>query len=96
MIKTVQYGQSLMDIAIQYFGSAASLFELANANNLPMDADVQPGQSIIIPDDYPASAILVFADYMRESKKVVVSGLSPAAVEILITNDGDSLEGITV
>jgi len=96
MIKTVQYGQTLLDLAIQNFGSAASLMDLAAANNLPIDAELQPGDTVIIPDEYPDSAIPVFADYMKASNKIVVSGQSPAAVEIIITNDGESLEGLTV
>lgn len=95
MIKKIQYGQTLMDLAIQQFGSAASLVELAAANNLPIDADIQPGQNIIIPDDMPVNAIPVFADYINQSGKVIISGESPAAVQLIITNDGESLEGLT-
>jgi hypothetical protein len=94
MIKRVQYGQNLMDVAIQQYGSAASLVELAAANNLPIDADLQPGAELTIPDTYPASAIPVFADYLKQNNQVVVSAESPAALEILITNDGESLDGI--
>lgn len=95
MIKVVQYGQTLLDIAIQLFGSAASLCELAAANGLPISADVQPGQSIIIPDTMPENAIPVFADYIKSSGKVVVSGEAPTAIELIITNNGEILEGLT-
>lgn len=96
MIKLVQYGQTLMDIAIQHFGSAASLVDLAAANGLHISADVQPGQNIIIPDVMPASAIPVFSDYIKNSGKVVLSGDAPIAVELIITNDGASLGGLIV
>jgi len=96
MIKKAQYGQNLMDIAIQQFGSAASLIELAAANNLPIDADLQPGETVIIPDTHPANAIPVFADYLIQNNQIVVSGESPADLEILITNEGESLAGILI
>lgn len=96
MIVKVQHGQSLTDIAVQRYGSAAALVELAADNNLPLDAALQPGQSLTIRDTMPEAGIAVFADYLSSNQTVVVSGDNPGALEYLITNDGESLEGIII
>ena len=94
MIIQVQHGQNLIDVAIQHYGSAASLVELAQANNLALDADLQPGQTLSLPES--ETAIAVFADYLKESGKKVISGETPGTIEILITNDGESLDGLQI
>jgi hypothetical protein len=91
MIIIVKYGQSLMDLAVQMYGSASALVELANDNDLAIDADVQPGQQLIVRDAYPDSAISIFADYIKENSIVVVSGDQVDALEILVTHDEDPI-----
>jgi LysM repeat protein len=49
MIITVLNNQSLLDIAIQYRGTAAAAFEIAAANNLSLTDDLKPGQVLVIP-----------------------------------------------
>lgn len=41
---TVLSGQSLVDIAIQVYGSAEGVFLLAEENNLEVTAELKPGQ----------------------------------------------------
>lgn len=46
----VKYKQSLLDIAIQQFGSIAEAFDLAVANNLSVTDIIVPGTVITIPE----------------------------------------------
>lgn len=46
---TVLPAQTLPDIAIQYLGSAAGWAEIAELNNLPLDADLEAGQTLRLP-----------------------------------------------
>ncbi|MBD3748935.1 MAG: hypothetical protein IE931_05520 [Sphingobacteriales bacterium] len=77
-------GQNLMDVCVQVYGTPAALFDFANANGLAMDADILPGQIL----NNPASeqAIKVYADYIAESGKLVISGGQPSAIDLLSTN----------
>lgn len=92
MMVKVQYGQTLMDLAIQFYGNASALVELANDNRLALDAEVAPGTELIIREVYPDSATPIFADYLKSIGEVVVSGqadLQP--VELLSTNDDEAI-----
>lgn len=91
MIIAAKYGQSLMDLAIQLYGSASALVDLANDNGLALDAEVQPGQELIVRADYPDSAVGLFADYISENNIVVVSGDQVNALEVLVTHDDNPI-----
>ena len=43
-------GQSLLDIAVQWAGTAEAAIAIANANLITMADDLQVGQILIIPD----------------------------------------------
>lgn len=92
MIITVQSGQTLMDIAVQHYGSANALIELASDNGLLLSDEVQPGQTLKIRDVLPDNAVSIFADYIAESNIVVVSKQAETNFDVLGTNDD---EGIT-
>lgn len=42
-------GQSLVDIAVEQYGFLSGLFELAQANDLSMEADLPAGLSLVVP-----------------------------------------------
>lgn len=91
MIVKVLYGQSLMDVAIQMYGSAGALMQLAQDNGLALDADVFAGDELFIQDTYPETAISVFADYLTSNNIKVVSGQGGDSdlIEVLSTNDDE-------
>lgn len=47
----VSVGQTIMDIAVQRYGSAAAAVDIAKANGLSIADSLTPGTSIICPDD---------------------------------------------
>ena len=47
---TVLHNQSLLDIAIQWTGSVANVFLIAQANGLAVSDEITPGDELIIPD----------------------------------------------
>jgi len=49
MTHTVLQNQTLLDIAVQNYGNAECVYELAQANNLPLDAELQVGQILVLP-----------------------------------------------
>jgi hypothetical protein len=58
---TIKDQQSLFDIALQEYGSAASAFDIALANGLSVTAFLAPGESLDVPNDAPTnSAVLVY------------------------------------
>jgi len=85
--------QNLIDIAVQYYGSAASVIDLCIDNSLELDTDIQPGDWLQIQDTYPDSADGDVADYISGNNIVVVSMSELAVVEddgdYLIDNDGN-------
>lgn len=101
MITIVQYNQSLMDLAVQKYGNASGVVALANDNGLAIDADVFAGDKLIIRDELPEVATVVFAEYIGNAGIVVVSGqggeselievLSPDDDEIFTDNDDNGL-----
>jgi len=80
--------QTIMDIAIQYYGSAASLSDLCNDNGWDYDQDLQAGDAILIQDTYPASADGDVADYLQGNNVVVISLGEQNNSVALGTNDG--------
>ncbi len=58
---TVQVHQSLMDIAIQYCGSAEAVFALAVLNGLSITDDLVAGQVLLLPIEYNVAIAQIFA-----------------------------------
>jgi len=87
----VQYGQSLMDIAVQQYGSAGALWDLAADNGHALDADVFAGDELVIRDSYPDTAIPIYADYLTGNSIKIVShqGGNLEHIEVLSTNDNE-------
>lgn len=46
----VHSGQSVFDIAIQHCGSVDAAYDVAVLNSLPLDAELLPGQTLLIPE----------------------------------------------
>ena len=88
---TVQYGQTLMDIAIERYGSASSLIELANDNGLSPSDEITAGTQLLIRDAKPDSAITLFSDYLNQNGIVVMSRQTAEETSVLATNDDDLL-----
>ncbi|WP_443937096.1 LysM peptidoglycan-binding domain-containing protein [Pedobacter sp. MW01-1-1] len=91
MIITVQSGQTLMDIAVQYYGSANGLIELTQDNGLTLSDEVFPGQSLTIRETIPTNSVGLFADYLAETKTVIVSNQAETNFEVLATNDEEGI-----
>lgn len=50
----VEQGQCLMDVAVQYCGSATAIFEIAELNGIEITALLNAGDEVIIPAAYQA------------------------------------------
>jgi hypothetical protein len=85
----VQGRQNIIDIAVQYYGTAASVIDLCQDNNLELDADLVPGSFLQIQDTYPDSANPDVADYIQGNNIVVVSLDELNEGDVLGTNDGN-------
>jgi len=81
---TVKNNQCLPDIALQAFGSAESVFDIAEANNISITEDLNAGQILKI----PASSAFV---QRRVAEYYAVNGIIPATA---ITNENQIAEGI--
>lgn len=46
----IRNNQSLLDVAVQYRGTAEAAFEIALANNISITDDLTTGQELIIPN----------------------------------------------
>lgn len=64
MKTVVQAGQTLLDIAIQEYGTIEAAFMLAKANNLSITDTLQAGQSVDIPEKVYDSEL---ADYCQRN-----------------------------
>lgn len=49
MVIQVQHNQSLIDIAVQEYGSALAVFDLGFANGISITDNLTPGQKITLP-----------------------------------------------
>jgi len=94
---TVKDRQTLVDIAVQQYGSAASMIELCLDNSLEFDADLSPGSVLQIRDVVPNSGTEAVANYIRDNN-IVILGISDDTIidvlgtnneEFIITNDND-------
>lgn len=90
---TVHHGQSLMDIAIQYYGSASALFFLAADNNISLSEDILPNTQLLIRTEVPENGIAIFADFFTENDITVVSGQGGLIqnIEVLATNNNEPI-----
>jgi hypothetical protein len=52
--------QTLLDIAVQYCGSAEAVFELARLNRLSITDDLIAGQELLLPSAYNDKVVKVF------------------------------------
>lgn len=50
MTVTVESGQSLIDIAVQAYGTANTLANICEANNLEFDAVLRAGKVLVLPE----------------------------------------------
>lgn len=91
MIIIVESGQTLMDLAIQYYGNPSAILELANDNNLSISDEVQAGTPLLVRDTKPETAISLFSDYLNENGTVVVSKQADTSQSVLGTNDDEIL-----
>lgn len=82
----VEFGQSLVDIAVQEFGTADGLSVICELNNLEFDDDLDSGQILILPDRDPDNDI---QQYFNGQGTMVNSHLEPLDVTVLSTNDDE-------
>ena len=64
MKTVVQAGQTLLDIAVQEYGTIEAVFMLAKANDMSITDSLQAGQQIEIPEKVYNSEL---ADYCRRN-----------------------------
>lgn len=84
--------QSIIDIAVQYYGSAASVIDLCIDNDLELDSELEPGQWLQLQDAYPESADNDTADYIQGSN-IVVTGvpvISGDGSDVLLIDNEDN------
>jgi hypothetical protein len=81
--------QNIIDLATQYYGSAAGVIDLCKDNGWELDHDVQPGDQVLLQDTYPESADADVADYLQGIGVVVVSISEQGAVAALGTNNNE-------
>jgi hypothetical protein len=80
--------QNIIDIAVQYYGTAAAVIDLCQDNNLELDSALTPGMLLLVQDTYPASADPDVADYIAGNDIMVVSMSEDDSGDVLGTNDG--------
>jgi hypothetical protein len=86
----VHYGQTLIDIAIQEYGSLAAVFQLAKDNGLEVDADLVPGTVLMI-NDTPTYSDPDLVNYFKRNGIKINQGQLNLDIEILSTNDNEPL-----
>ncbi len=59
---TVRVHQTLVDISVQYCGSAEAVFELARINGLSVTDELVAGQELILPEQYNVAVARTFAE----------------------------------
>ena len=71
----VLHNQTIIDIAIQYFGTAEAAFDIALMNQLSITDDIEPGQILHVPNlDYGSTEIV---KYFLANKKQPATALMP-------------------
>lgn len=84
----VEAGQSLIDVAIQEFGTADALSAICGLNNLEFDEDIYPGQSLLLPDVDPDNDIQT---YFKNNNIQVNAHLDEGDIEVLAVDDEEVL-----
>ncbi len=75
---TVLNNQSLLDIALQEYGTATAVLALALGNKLEVTDRLEPGQILVLPSDAPVDRDMVA--YYR-SRKIRPSTAQPMMAE---------------
>ena len=92
MIKVlVEAGQTIMDVAIQEYGSAAGFVTLCQDNNLEFDDELDPGNAVLIRSDLPNTADVNIVDLYRLRGIQVNTGGDQPAPEVLLQQNGDPI-----
>jgi hypothetical protein len=81
---TISAGQSLVDVAIQEYGSLEALFDLADANDLAITDVLTPGRVLVVPNS--AATVPALVDYFRQRGLRVNTG-APVPPLILLRRD---------
>jgi hypothetical protein len=68
---TVLPGQNLIDIAMQYYGSAEAVVELCIDNQLDIGTAIQPGLVLVVNEAYVVNKRLV--QYYKDNQIIVAS-----------------------
>jgi len=82
---TVQPGQTLPDIAVQYCGSLSAFPEVASLNGLALTASISAGQTLLIP---------AVATDKRVQLYFAQGGYVPASIGVKAVEEGVSYWGI--
>jgi len=70
----VQQGQTIVDIALQEYGSVEGLFALLEANQtLDLDSQLEPGQKVLVREEDVVNSDIV--NYYQRNNINVVSSL---------------------
>jgi len=88
---TVTDRQTLVDIAIQYYGTAAAVIDVCIDNQLELDTNINNGDQLLIQDTYPPSANANTADYLAANNLQVISITEYQPTNVLGDNQGDIL-----
>jgi hypothetical protein len=64
-------GQNLIDIAMQYYGSAEAVVELCIDNQLDIGTAIQPGLVLVVNEAYVVNKRLV--QYYKDNQIIVAS-----------------------
>jgi hypothetical protein len=80
----VSEGQSLLDVAIQEYGTVEALFDLADANGIAITDVIAPGRVLVVPSS--AAAVPALADYFRARQRRINTG-APVPPLILLRRD---------
>lgn len=76
-IITIRNKQSMSDIAIQEAGTVEAIIEIAVLNNISPTADLTPGQSLLVPDEFINKDSSVLEYYTRKKITPATSWTDP-------------------
>jgi len=79
----VSEGQTLLDIAVQYCGTADAQFDIAALNGIEVTDDLVPGQELLVPDTEIE---------MESIAGVFTNGIIPASADDTITEIDEGIE----
>ncbi len=88
MTATVEQGQSLKDIAIQYCGDAAALFSLALLNDISMTEDVAAGTQLQLPPVVNPDVVKYFEQVKHFTNHIPATKLDEAESEAALEGIG--------